>query len=188
MLKRCVLACAVVGLVSPAIVYAYGEPRVVPDYPLNLNNQVLDRYPVATVVKVLNGRQVVVQIEGEQRLRIIQLAGIRDVADFAPEIEQEAISAIEALMLHRVIRLEGDMFQRSPQGIGQVQAYLWLNGIQMNEELIRNGLAIVEGYTHNMRRDNYLRGVQEEAIADGVGVWSPEVGGRTSAEILAPRN
>ena len=189
MLKRSVLACcAAIGIISPAIVYAYGEPRVVPNYPFYFDNPVLDRYPVATVVKVLNGYQVVVQIEGEQRLRIVQLAGIRNIGEFSPEIEQQAISTIEALMLHQVIRLEGDMFQRTPKGTGQVQAYLWLNGTQMNEELIRNGLAIVEGYTHNMRHDNYLRGVQEEAISNEVGVWSPEVGGRTSAEILAPTN
>ena len=188
MLKRSVLACTVMGILTPTVALAYGEPRIVPDYPFYFENTVLDRYPTATVVKVLSGNEVLVQVEGEQRLRIIQLAGINTVAEYAPEIEQKAIAAIKDSLLHREIRLEGDNFQRSPAGTGEVQAYLWLNGMQMNEELIRNGLATVEGYSFNNRRDNYLRGIQEEAISNGVGVWSTSLKGRTEAEVLNMSN
>lgn len=184
MLKPYVLACAVVGILAPTVALAYGEPRIVPDYPFYFDNNVLNRYPTATVVKVLSGNQVVVHVKGEQQLRVIQLAGVRNVGDYAPEIEQQAIAAIKDSMLHQEIRLEGDNFQRTPAGTGTVQAYLWLNGIQMNEELIRSGLATVEGYSFNNRRDNYLRGVQDEAILNRVGVWSSQPDGRTEAEVL----
>ncbi|MGK7911667.1 MAG: thermonuclease family protein [Synechococcus sp.] len=184
MLKRCVLALATVGLLTPTIARAYGEPRIVPNYPFSFENEVLDRYPTATVVKVLSGNQVVVQVEGEPRLRTIELAGIRNVEAYAPEIEELAVLALEEAILHEQIRLEGDTFQRGPAGTSPVQAYLWINGAQMNEELVRNGLATVTGNTHFQRRSTYLRGVQEEAIDAGVGIWSLELDGRTSAEIL----
>ena len=184
MLKRGVLALAAVGLLTPTIARAYGEPRIVPNYPFYFENEVLDLYPSATVVKVLSGNQVVVQVDGEPRLRIVELAGIRNVGEYAPEIEELAISALEDAILHQQIRLEGDTFQRGPSGTAPVQAYLWLNGAQLNEELVRNGLATVGGNTHYRRRTRYLRGIQEEAIAAGAGIWSLELDGRTSAEIL----
>ena len=184
MLKRCVLALATVGLLTPTIARAYGEPRIVPNYPFYFENEVLHLYPTATVVKVLSGNQVVVQMDGEPRLRLVELAGIRNVGQYAPEIEEQAILALEDALLHQQIRLEGDTFQRGPSGTNHVQAYLWLHGAQMNEELVRNGLATVGGNTHYRRRSSYLHGVQDEAIAAGAGIWSLELDGRTSAEIL----
>ena len=184
MLKGCVWALAFVGLLTPTIARAYGEPRVVPNYPYAFDNEVLDRYPTATVVKILSGNQVVVQVDGESRLRAIELAGIRNLEAFAPEIEEQAVLALEDAILHQQIRLEGDTFQRGPAGNTPIQAYLWLHGAQLNEELVRNGLATVGGNTHFQRHSTYLRDVQEEAIDAGVGVWSLELDGRTSAEIL----
>ena len=185
MLKRCVLALATVGLLTPTIARAFGEPRIVPNFPFNFENQVLDQYPTATVVKVLSGNQVIVQVDGEPRLRAIELAGIRNVEAYAPEIEEQAVAALEEAILHQEVRLEGDTFQRGPAATSPVQAYVWLHGAQMNEELVRNGLATVGGdNTHFQRRTTYLDGVQEEAIDAGVGIWSLELDSRTSAEIL----
>ncbi|MEL7085398.1 MAG: thermonuclease family protein [Cyanobacteria bacterium J06597_1] len=187
MFKRCVLALATIGLLTPTVARAYGEPRVVPNYPFYFENEVLDQYPTATVVKVLSGNQVVVQVDGEPRLRAIELAGVRNLEAYAPEIEELAVAALEDAILHQQVRLEGDTFQREPSGTAYVQAYVWLHGAQMNEELVRNGLATVGGNTHYQRRTTYLRGVQDEAIAAGVGIWSLELDGRTSAEILESR-
>ncbi|WP_017324058.1 thermonuclease family protein [Synechococcus sp. PCC 7336] len=183
MLKQCVLASIAVGFLHPAIARAYGEPRIVPDHSFYFSNDNLDRHPQATVVKVLSGTTVLVQVEGELELREIQLAGLENLAALAPSIEQEAIGRIEGALLHRIVRLEGDTFQRTPEGTGAVQAYVWLNGLQMNEELVRAGLAVVDRTNHNIKHDNFLRGVQSEARADQIGIWSPNAELATEAQI-----
>lgn len=163
---------------------AFGEPRVVPNHRFSFDNRYYDQYPSAIVVRVLSGDRIVVQIEDEPELRIIRLAGIVALDELAPQFDAAAVEFLQDQIQYRTVKLEGDVFQRQPDGSGAVEAYVWLEGEQINESLVRDGLAIVERYTHNMRRDNTLRGVQSEAQRRRNGVWGSGIQLTTETQLL----
>ncbi len=165
-------------------VKAFGEPRIVPNFRFSFDNNYFDQYPSALVVRVLSGNRLVVQVEGEQELRIIRLAGIEALSEVAPDYDNAAVEFLQNQIQYRTVKLEGDLFQRRPDGTGPVEAYVWLEGQQLNEALVRDGLAIVEPYTHNIRRDNTLRGIQAEAQRRGSGVWGSGIQLRTETQLL----
>ncbi len=167
---------------------AFGEPRIVPNFRFGFQNDYFDQYPSALVVRVLSGNRLIVQVEGEPELRIIRLAGIEALSEVAPEFDNAAIEYLQSQIQYRTVKLEGDLFQRRPDGTGSVEAYVWLEGQQLNEALVRDGLAIVERYTHNLRRDNTLRGIQAEAQRRGSGVWGSSIQLRTETQLLEMPN
>jgi len=94
MFQRIALGSAALGLLLAIPVlpsHGFGEPRVVPDTPFYFDNHRFDRYPDAVVVRVVNGDTLVVQIEGEQKMRLIRLAGIEGLSPEENPYYQQAI-------------------------------------------------------------------------------------------------
>ena len=191
MLKPYLLAGTILSCLTPALalapnpVRAFGEPRVIPDYDFYFNNRQLTLYPEATVTKVLSGNRLLVQLAGERDLRTIELAGIDSVGGLDATLEAEAIALLEEALLHQNIRLEGDDFLRDPEGEGEIQAYIWLNGEQLNDTLVRAGLAVVRNTNYNFRHRSQLRQSQSDAIDRELGVWGTDAIDReTEVQIL----
>ena len=42
----------------------------------------------------------------------------------------------------------------------------------MNALLVRNGLARIAPYTHNIKYDSYFRGLEKRARQERLGIWS----------------
>ncbi|MEN9226745.1 MAG: thermonuclease family protein [Thermostichus sp. HHBFW_bins_43] len=175
MFQRVALGFAASGLllVTPAMPsHGFGEPRVVPDTRFYFDNHRFDRYPDAVVVRVVSGDTLVVQIEGEQKMRLIRLAGIEGLGFEESPHHEQAVELIRERILYRTVKLEGDKLLRNEDATGLVEAYVWLEGHQMNAMLVRNGLARIVPYSHNIKYDSYYRGLQEKAQQDRLGIWS----------------
>ncbi len=152
--------------------FGFGEPRSVPDTSFYFDNFNFDRFPYATVGAVLSGDTVAVQIEGETHLRLVRLAGIQAPDAVDAPFDQEAVQLLRDRILFQQVKLEGDTFFRNEDGTGPVEAYIWLNGNQINAVLVRNGLATVRPYTHNIKYDNHFVGLQQRAREENLGIWS----------------
>ncbi len=177
MLKRCLLAtctlsCLAIGSLWVEAGHSFGEPRIVPDTSYYFDNFRFDRYPYATVSGVINGNTIVAQVEGETHQRLIRLAGIEALASGDQPFQAQAVDLLRDMILYQRVKLEGDKFQRGHEVDGPVEAYVWLEGDQINAVLVRNGLATVIPYSHNIKYDNYFLGLQERARDDRRGIWS----------------
>ncbi|MEN9238385.1 MAG: thermonuclease family protein [Thermostichus sp. DG_1_6_bins_120] len=175
MFRRVALGSAALGLLLTVPVmpgHGFGEPRVVPDTSFYFDNHRFDRYPDAVVVGVVDGETLVVQIEGEQKMRLIKLAGIQSLSPEETPYYEQAIELIRERILYRTVKLEGDKLLRNEDATGLVEAYVWLEGQQMNALLIRNGLARITPYSHNIKYDSYYGGLQEKARQARLGIWS----------------
>ncbi len=181
MLKRCVFAsCALGALVlgsayldsETTASFAFGEARIIPDTSFYFDNFRFDRYPYATVVDVVAGDIVVVQIEGELTLRYIKLAGIQALDPTEQPFFGQAVELLREMILFERVKLEGDKFLRNEDATGFIEAYVWQEGRLMNAALVRNGLAVVIPYSHNIKYDNYFSGLQERARNEQLGVWA----------------
>lgn len=175
MFQRIALGSAALGLLLAIPVlpsHGFGGPQVVPDTPFYFDNHRFDRYPDAVVVRVVNGDTLVVQIEGEQKMRLIRLAGIEGLSPEENPYYQQAIELMRERILYRTVKLEGDKLLRNVDATGLVEAYVWLEGHQMNAMLVRNGLARIVPYSHNIKYDSYYGGLQEKAQQERLGIWS----------------
>ncbi len=191
-LGLCTLGCLAAGTLWPIPGFGFGEPRVVPDTSFYFHNYSFDRYPDATVTRILSSHLIMVQIEGEHGMRVVQLAGIEPIPETAEPFYQQAIQAMEETILHRIVKLEGDDYQRNEEVTSFVQAYVWLEGHQMNATLVRSGLAktipafdpaggalppitaSANLYTPNIKYRNYYYGLQNRARAERLGIWSAQ--------------
>ncbi|MFQ3584285.1 MAG: thermonuclease family protein [Cyanobacteriota bacterium] len=175
MFQRVALGSAALGLLLAVQVmpsHGFGEPRVVPDTSFYFDNHRFDRYPDAIVVRVVDGETLVVQIQGEQKMRLIKLAGIEGIRSEENPYHQQAIELMRERILYRTVKLEGDKLLRNEDATGLVEAYVWLEGHQMNAMLVRNGLARIAPYSHNIKYDSYYGGLQEKARQERLGIWS----------------
>jgi micrococcal nuclease len=56
-------------------------------------------------------------------------------------------------------------------------AYVWVDSLLVNAELIKNGLASVYTYPPNLKHRDYFRSLQTEARKAKIGIWSIPVSG-----------
>jgi len=117
--------------------------------------------------RVVDGDTVDVRIGG--RVERVRLIGVD-----APELGQgewgeRAREALRRWVEGRAVRLERDVAERDRYG--RVLAYVWADGRLVNEELLREGVAMLYTVPPNVRHVERLRRAQEEARAAGRGVW-----------------
>jgi len=150
---RTVLACALVAII------------------LFSEAQASDVVLVGTVTRVVDGDTIDVQLHsGPIRVRL-------DSID-APEMSQpygvNAKATLAALVEHKVIDLqpiEQDRYER-------LVAIAWLEGLNVNEELVRAGMAWA--FRRYLRDATYCE-AEQSAREHGVGLWAA-----ARAEVVAP--
>jgi micrococcal nuclease len=123
------------------------------------------------VVQVSSGRQV--EVAGPAEItEHVRLEGI-DVPDVAQSPWGEtARSWLEAAIAHRPVLLESDVQPRD--GEGQRLAYLWQDGVLLNERLVAEGHGIVLPHVPNRKYDDRLSHAQDRARVLGLGIWNPD--------------
>ena len=85
----------------------------------------------------------------------------------------EAKEANREMLRRKKITLEYDIEKRDRYR--RVLAYVWLDSVLVNAELIKKGLATVYLFSPNLKhRDLFIR-LQKEARANRLGLWSIEV-------------
>jgi len=123
----------------------------------------------ATVVAVLDGDTIV--IGGGQKVRY---AGLNTPESHHPDklpeyCGQEAFEANRRLVAGQTVRLEFDARRRDKYG--RLLAYVYVNSLFVNAELIRQGYAQVSTYKENQRYHEEFDRLQQHAIAARRGLW-----------------
>jgi micrococcal nuclease len=126
----------------------------------------------AIVVRVVDGDTIHVRING--RVEKVRYIGVN-----TPEVHhpsrgeepggQEATAVNTSLVGGRPVRLELDVQVRDRYG--RLLAYVWVDDVMVNAELVRRGYAQVMTIPPNVRYQELLLKLQREAREAGRGLW-----------------
>ena len=122
---------------------------------------------ITRVVEVIDGDTIT--IEGGYRVRYIGI----DTPEIYPGLEaygQKAWQANRKLVGNKPVRLERDISETDKYG--RLLRYVYVDGIFVNAELVRQGLAQVKAYPPDTKYQSYLEQMQTEAKLAGRGMWS----------------
>lgn len=104
---------------------------------------------------------------------------VRLIGMDTPELSQEPYGALAAEALASLaprgsrVELERDVELRDQYG--RLLAYVWVDGLQVNWALVRQGWAVLLTYPPNVQYVDWYTDAQRRAREDGVGLWA--VGG-----------
>jgi micrococcal nuclease len=121
------------------------------------------------VVAVLDGDTII--IDGGEKVRY---AGLNTPETHHPDklpeyCGQEAFEANRRLVAGKTVRLEFD--ERRRDKYGRLLAYVYVDGLFVNAELIRQGYAQVSTYKDNQRHHDDFARLQQDAITARRGMW-----------------
>ncbi|MHA2620295.1 MAG: thermonuclease family protein [bacterium JZ-2024 1] len=117
-----------------------------------------------TVVSVYDGDTITLA-DG----RNIRYLGI-NTTEIGETFSEEARVANRDLVLGKVVRLELD--EQTTDSYGRTLAFVWVNGTNVNLELIRKGLAHLLYIPPNRKHYDEFLAAQKEAQTQGRGFWS----------------
>jgi micrococcal nuclease len=123
----------------------------------------------AKVVAVLDGDTII--IDGGEKVRY---AGLNTPETHHPDklpeyCGQEAYEANRRLVAGKTVHLEFD--ERRRDKYGRLLAYVYVESLFVNAELIRQGYAQVSTYKDNQRHHDEFARLQQNAIAARRGMW-----------------
>lgn len=123
---------------------------------------------------LLPDRQPSATASGQVTTERVRLIGID-----APALEQEPWGAaaqawLAQLLDGQVVILESDVLPSvETEDYSQRLAYVWQDGVLVNERLVAEGYALVVSRSPNLAYDERLMRAQERARAMGLGIWNP---------------
>lgn len=127
----------------------------------------------ATYLYTVDGDTIAVNFEGkEERVRFLMMNTPETKNVATPEPFGPEASAFTKNFFNGAtdIKLEFDTQKRDPHG--RLLAYVYLNNVMINEELLKQGLAEVTIYAPNDKYEDRFYKIQNEAIKNKLGLWS----------------
>lgn len=121
----------------------------------------------ARVIQVIDGDTII--IGGNYHVRYIGI----DAPETYPEQEAFGIEAWQAnrkLVEGKVVRLEQDVSQTDKYG--RLLRYVYVDGVLVNAELVRQGLAQAKAYPPDTKYQDYLEEMEAEAREANRGMWA----------------
>ncbi|MDX2214164.1 MAG: thermonuclease family protein [Oculatellaceae cyanobacterium bins.114] len=131
----------------------------------------------ARVSQVMSGQTIEIIDPVKQTAERVRLLGIE-----TPSWKQEpwygqAKERLQALLDHEpVVILESDVESEVTTADGEVLklAYVWKNGVLLNEQLVAEGVVLAAVRSPNLRYEQRLTRAQEKARLLGVGIWDSD--------------
>ena len=120
----------------------------------------------ALVTQVIDGDTIV--IEGGYKVRYIGI-DTPEIDDGEP-FGMEALEANQELVEGKVVHLERDVSQTDKYG--RLLRYVYVDGIFVNAELVRLGLAEAKAYPPDTKYQEDLEELETEAKEAGWGMWA----------------
>lgn len=129
---------------------------------------------IAKVQQVVSG-QTIEAIDPQNSSALI--ARVRLIGVEAPDVQQrpwgeQAKKWLEETIGSKPVLLESDV-ELKDQYDRQL-AYVWQDGVLLNEKLIKEGYALFQSRSLNIKYDQRLERAQEYARIMGLGIWNPE--------------
>ena len=122
---------------------------------------------MARVTQVVDGDTIT--IEGGYRVRYIGI----DTPEVYPQPEafgREAWQANRRLVEGKEVRLERDVSETDKYG--RLLRYVYVDGVFVNAELVKQGLARAKAYPPDTKYQDYLEKMETEAREAGRGIWA----------------
>ena len=156
-------------IVLTALVLAVGFCYAFIGYRFMSSERSLPPERYAYVERVVDGDTVV--LAGSDRVRYIGIdtPELNHPHKGREPFAQEAADLNRRLVEGKMVRLVFDVEKRDKYG--RMLAYVWQDGIFVNEELVREGLARTYSFPPNTRYENELEGAERAAMTAGKGVW-----------------
>ena len=161
------LAVRNVSLVRP------DEVTPTPDPPAPTAVSVPTRNPdgnTATVSRVIDGDTI--EITGGIRVRYIGIDTPETIDPRKPVqcFGKEAAEENNRLVLGKTMTLEKDISETDRYG--RLLRYVYVNGIMVNDYMVRNGFASAVSYPPDIKHQEQLREAQRQARENAKGLWS----------------
>ncbi len=86
--------------------------------------------------------------------------------------EQMISQTVDQQFVLQPVILERDVQEKDSSG--RWLAYVWVNGVLLNEQLIKEGYVLAAPRSPNKKYDERLAHAQEYARIMGVGIWNPD--------------
>ena len=121
----------------------------------------------AKVIRVIDGDTIT--IEGGYRVRYIGI----DTPEIYPRLEACGMEALEAnreLVEGKEVRLERDVSDKDKYG--RLLRYVYMDGVFVNAELVKRGLAEAKAYPPDIKYQDFLEELEAEARQAGRGIWA----------------
>ena len=123
----------------------------------------------ANVGRVVSGQSLMVS--EATGLSPVRLVGIE-----APDLQQQpwgqaAKNRLKAITMGQPVLLE---FDREAERDGRRLAYVWRDGVLLNEQLVKEGYVLAVPRSPNHKYDQRLERAQEWARLMGQGIWNPQ--------------
>ena len=121
----------------------------------------------AKVIQVIDGDTII--IEGNYRVRYIGI----DTPEVHPQLEEYGLEAWEAnrwLVKGKQVRLEPDISETDKYG--RLLRYVYVDDTFVNAELVRQGLAEAKAYPPDIKFQEYLEELEQDAREAGRGMWA----------------
>jgi micrococcal nuclease len=126
-----------------------------------------DEKQTAIATRVTDGDTIT--IEGGERVRLLGINSPEKGEKFYSEGKQ----FVEQRILYKEVELERDVIDKDQYG--RILRYVWLNGELVNEQIIRQGLAIAQIYEPNHKYNKAIAAAEKAAINEKLGIWN-EIG------------
>ncbi|MCG5061980.1 MAG: thermonuclease family protein [Limnoraphis sp. WC205] len=129
---------------------------------------------ISRVERVVSGQTLEII---DPRSVVPALQSVRLIGIAAPDLKQEpwgllALRYLEQVGLGKEVLLESDREQRDRYN--RVLAYVWLDGVLINEQLIKQGYVLAEEQIPNTKYSQRLLYAQYEARILAQGIWNPQ--------------
>lgn len=118
---------------------------------------------IAKVERVIDGDTIV--IAGGERVRYIGI----DAPEAGEPFHDEAKEFNERLVAGKLVKLEKDISDRD--SYGRLLRYVYVDGIFVNGELVKNGYALAKKYPPDTKYQAYLERMESEAKQSRRGLW-----------------
>jgi endonuclease YncB( thermonuclease family) len=123
----------------------------------------------ATVVRVVDGDTLV--IDGGRRLRLIGIDAPESVHPNRPVacFGKESSDFAKQLLEGKTVRLVKDVSETDR--FGRLLRYVWIDGLFVNEHLVKEGYATAVTYPPDVKYQEEFRAAEKEARENNKGLW-----------------
>jgi micrococcal nuclease len=131
-----------------------------------------EMFPYYDVVRVVDGDTIIISFNGkEERVRMIGIDTpetvhpTKPVEPFGPEASEYTKRRLEG----KKAGMELDVQERDQYG--RLLAYVWVDGVMINNELLEEGLAVVSTYPPNVKYVEFFRQTEKKAKEEKKNIW-----------------
>jgi micrococcal nuclease len=131
-----------------------------------------EKFPYYDVVRVVDGDTIIINFNGkEERVRMIGIDTpetvhpTKPVEPFGPEASEYTKRRLEG----KKAGVELDVQERDQYG--RLLAYVWVDGVMINNELLEEGLAVVSTYPPNVKYVELFRQTEKKAKEEKKNIW-----------------